>query len=287
MKWTTLRKLSIALVVVTMLLLTAASVSAWPLFPDNNPVTAQVPVIMYHVITTNSGEIGKWGITPKELEADLLYLKNNGYTTVLVEDLIKFVDGKLTLPERPIMLTFDDGRTSDYTYLLPLLKTYEMKAVLSIVGTFADKYSGTECLKKPHMGWEQISELSKSGLVEIQCHSFNLHGKTGSGKLKGESLETYQARLKADLLKNRALILEHTGKKPTSFAYPLGIISQGSQEVLQEIDLQASFTCTHANNTITQGQPEGLFMLNRFNRPSEVCVGSILSKLGEKSPQIL
>ena len=259
--------------------LMATSAVAWPLFPEKPPATAEVPIVMYHLVTKNPKYIGQFGIKPEELEADLKFLSENGYTTVLMEDLIRFVEKKRPLPDKPVVLTFDDGRFSDHLYLFPLLEQYKMKAVLSVIGVETDENSGISTLKKPHMGWEQIAELSKSKLVEFQNHSYDLHGKAGSGRRRGESLEKYKVRLKADLEKNQELIKQHTGIAPTTFTYPLGIISDGSQEVLEELGIRASLACTSGMNRLTQGDSEALFKLKRSNRVSGDSIENILRRL--------
>jgi len=269
-------KLTIA-AAVSMLITT--SVAAWPLFQEKAPATADVPIIMYHLVTKNPKYVGQFGIKPEELEADLKFLNENGYTTVLMEDLIRFVEKKRPLPDKPIVLTFDDGRFSDQLYLFPLLESYKMKAVLSIIGVETDENSGKSTMKKPHMGWEQVAELSKSNLVEFQNHSYDLHGRAGSGRRKGESSEKYKARLKADLEKNQELIKKHTGTTPTTFTYPLGIVSNGSQEVLQELGFKASLACTSGMNKLTQGDSEALWLLKRSNRVSGDSIENILRRL--------
>ena len=281
---TILRKgLIIAAIVAVVFLIAGTNVAAWPLFPEKAPQTAEVPIIMYHLITKNPKYIGKFGITPDEMEADLIFLKENGYTTILMDDLIKFVEKRRPLPDKPIVLTFDDGRFSDHLYLFPLLEQFKMKAVLSIIGIETDKYSNKKSDKKPHMGWEQIAELSKSRLVEFQNHSFDLHGDIGSGKRKNESMEKYQERLRADLSKNQALIKEHTGSVPTTFTYPLGVISKGSREVLEELGFKASLSCREGMNILTQDDSDGLFLLKRSNRVSGDSVENILKRLERKS----
>jgi len=273
------RKIFAGIAMIAIILLMATSAYAWPLFPEKAPATAEVPIIMYHLVTNNPKYIGKWGITPEELEADLRYLKENGYTTVVMDDLVRFVEKNRPLPNKPIVLTFDDGCFSDHRYLFPMLKEFKMKAVLSILGAETNEYTGNDSLKKPHLGGEQVTELSKSGLVEFQNHSFSLHGKAGSGRLKGESAEKYQGRLKADLAKNQALIKELTGKAPTTFTYPLGIISKGSEDVLKELGIKASLSCYCGMNKLTQGDSEGLFLLKRCNRVAGDSVESILKRL--------
>ena len=151
----------------------------------------EVTIIMYHLITENPKYIGKYGVTPAELEQDLIYLKENGYNTVTMQDLIAFVNQGKKLPKNPIVLTFDDGNFSDYTYLLPLLEKHDAKAVLAIMGGVSDKYTkdaqDNPKAKYPNLTWPQIKALHESGLCDIQSHGYNVHGKGGSGKSRNES----------------------------------------------------------------------------------------------------
>ena len=82
----------------------------------------KLPIIMYHSIVKNEDRSGEYVITPIELEKDLLYLKQNGYTTVFVNDVIRYVKRGGELPEKPIILSFDDGTYNYREYLLPLLE---------------------------------------------------------------------------------------------------------------------------------------------------------------------
>jgi peptidoglycan/xylan/chitin deacetylase (PgdA/CDA1 family) len=252
------------------------------------PKTAEVPIIMYHLITKNGKYIGKHGITPEELESDLNHLKNNGYNTILMADLISFVHNGKKLPDKPIVLTFDDGNGSDYRYVFALLEIYDMKAVLSVMGKITEEY--TEQTKKdtsgkneprifPNLTWQQINEMYESGRVEIQNHSYNLHGPIGSMKRKGEADEAYRARLKEDLSLLQKRIREETGFIPTTFTYPLGAITPGSQPILKELDFKASLSCTHGMNRLTENEPECLFRLKRDNRPSGRHISTVLQRM--------
>jgi len=262
-------------------------VYAWPLsplFPPPEPQTRQVPIIMYHLISKNPKNLGPYGISPDEMESDLKYLAENGYEPVLMIDLIRFVEDRDDLPEKSIVLTFDDGRYSDYDYLLPLLEKYDMKAVLSVVGEFTDEnteweYSGT----KPHLTWAQIEELYGSKRVEIQNHSYHSHDGLGCGRRRGEPMEAYQARLRKDLSKLQETLEQKIGRKPTTFTYPLGKISDGSDEVLKELGFKASLSCGEGVNVLVQGEPDGLFRLKRNIRRNGQPVSSILKKLEKKN----
>ena len=79
----------------------------------------EVPIIMYHSILKDSSRSNKYTVTPAVLEEDLKYIKDKGYTTVTIADLISYVYNDTPLPEKPIVLTFDDGHYNNYGYLFP------------------------------------------------------------------------------------------------------------------------------------------------------------------------
>ncbi|MCL1844616.1 MAG: polysaccharide deacetylase family protein [Defluviitaleaceae bacterium] len=233
---------------------------------------ARVPIVMYHLVTEKPRYLGKYGVTPAELEQDLIYLAENNYTTVVFQDLIDFVTRGDELPENPIMLTFDDGNFSDFAYVLPLLEQYDMKAVVAIIGEAADRFTAeaakNPAARYPNLTWPQIAELHASGRVEIQSHAYDLHkAPLGSGKKRGESSEAYHARLLADLQKLQNACAEHLGYMPTAFVYPLGVIGEGSREVLEELGMMGSISCQEGENTVRQGDKDCLFRLHRTNRP--------------------
>ena len=94
---------------------------------------------MYHGLVKDRRFQNVFSINPNVFEKDLKYLKENNYTPVLVKDLIAYVDDGVPLPERPVLITFDDGFYNNYIYAYPLLRQYDMKAVISIIGELADK----------------------------------------------------------------------------------------------------------------------------------------------------
>ena len=244
--------------------------------------TARVPIIMYHLVTANGKYLGRYGITPGELESDLRYLQENEYTAVLMGDLIAFVEQGRLLPENPVVLTFDDGNCSDYQYLYPLLKKYNCKAVLSVMGKETDECTkGKEkypSARYPNMTWAQIKELHESGYVEIQSHGYDVHGALGSGKRKNESLEAYRLRFKQDLSHLQTRCLEELNDKPNTFTYPLGVIGKGSKEALVEMGFSASLSCFEGVNILKTGDSEGLFRLKRCIRPGGSSIKNALER---------
>ena len=250
----------------------------------SEPQTAEVPIIMYHLVTKNGRYVGKHGITPTELESDLKYLKENGYQTVVMEDLIAFVHKGKSLPEKPVVLTFDDGNSSDYRYLYPLLQKYEMKAVVSVIGKATDECTVLAAKQErpiifPNLTWEQIKEMSESEYIEIQSHSYNLHGKGGSTRRSGESVEDYQKRLREDLEKMQQVTKEMAKTAPNTFTYPFGLISDDSKQVLEELGIMASLSCHDGINYLKENDKDCLYRLKRDNRPSGVPVSRVLQNM--------
>ena len=175
-------KLKRALAVLMIVCIAAAAVIAGARFEDSFTAEAgsvegiKLPVVMYHSLLKDPGLQGRYVISPDLFEEDLQYLRRNGYTAVGIEDLLRYVDGKASLPEKPILLTFDDGYYNNYYYAFPLAKQYGMKIVISPVGSYMDKAAEEN---DPHptysyITWEDMREMAQSGLVEFQNHTYDL-----------------------------------------------------------------------------------------------------------------
>ena len=100
-----------------------------------------LPIIMYHGLSENSKKQGRYVISPTVLEEDLKYIKENGYTTVVMQDVIDFVHKGKELPKKPVMLTFDDGNYNNYVFAYPLMQKYDCKMVISPIGEAVDRYT--------------------------------------------------------------------------------------------------------------------------------------------------
>ena len=98
-----------------------------------------VPILMYHSILKDPQRAGMHVLSPDTLEQDLRYLKDHGYTTVSMQQLLDAVYQDAPLPDKPVVLTFDDGYLNNLTYVLPLLEKYDMKATISIVGAYTEQ----------------------------------------------------------------------------------------------------------------------------------------------------
>lgn len=240
-----------------------------------------LPIIMYHEVKPNKS--GKDAIQPWEFEADLKWLADNGYTTIVMADLIAYVRDGTPLPEKPIILSFDDGYYNNYVYVLPLLQQYSARIVLSLLGRNTDDFTEwpSESIDYAHVTWDQLNEMLDTGLVEVQNHSYNLHAYTserhGCMQNRGESDAAYAELLRADLQRLQDELAEHTGRTPDTFAYPYGKYGDLTDTVLCDMGFQATLTCDWGVNHITR-DPDCLYRLGRICRSHNQSLQSVLRR---------
>lgn len=233
----------------------------------------RVPVLMYHSLLKDTSRSGQYVIPPTLFASDLAWLKAHGYETVFMQDLIDYVDKGTSLPEKPVVITFDDGYYNNYLYGFPILQEQNMKAVISIIGLYTDKFSAVDENNAyySHCTWPQINEMLRSGLVEIQNHTYNLHTynneRHGCAKKAGEPLTSYHSLLCEDVLKLQNRITEMTGTVPTTFTYPFGSFSGETKQIIGELGFRATLSCESGISLVTR-DPESLYLLKRFLRPA-------------------
>lgn len=253
----------------------------------NQGVTGvRLPIVMYHGVLKDTSRQGKYVISPELLESDMNYLKENGYTAVFMQDVIDYVQNGKPLPEKPIVLSFDDGYYNNYAYALPLAEQYSTKIVVAPIVVYTEKFSEAkdENANYGHITWNNMKEMVNSGFVEIQNHTYNLHAsnkeRMGIKKLKGESESRYEKLLTEDIQKAQDKIKEHIGMAPNTFVYPFGATSKSSESYIRKLGFQATLTCENRINTIT-ADPECLYGLGRFLRTNETDSKTFFSKLLE------
>lgn len=263
------KKVLAAIFLVAAVFATAFTVSAVTAEP-----AVEIPIVMYHSVLEDETRHGKYVISPNEFESDVEYLENHGYTTVLIEDLINYTKGG-TLPEKPIVLTFDDGYYNNYLYAYEIAKAHNVRFVISPIGSCAELYSQNEDKNAyySHATWEQLKEMADSGLVEVQNHSYDLHknenGVMGIMTASGESDTQYRARISSDLLKAQNAIEKNIGVRPTAMVYPFGAVSKTSPEIVRSLGFSATLTCEERKSKITRSS-ESLYGLGRYLRPSGI-----------------
>ena len=229
-----------------------------------------VPVIMYHAIMKDASRSGKYVITPETLRSDIEYILGKGYTPVFMSDLIDFVNYNGELPAKPVVLTFDDGYYNNYVYAYPILKEYGVKAVFSVIGKHTQTASTTgekQSESYSHVTWDQLKEMSDSGLWEIQNHTYDMHrtgDKNGILEVKADTTAKTHELIMEDIRYMQELIYEHTGKTANTFTYPFGSFDDATQQLIKDMGFSATLSCCEGINHIYKGGE--LTLLYRYNR---------------------
>lgn len=242
----------------------------------------ELSVIIYHGISPNVTE--EYTVSTETLENDLKYLKQNGYISVLPSQLAEFVAGKIELPERCVMLTFDNGRNNDLFYVLPLLEEYQYSGVVSVVGENIDTNAKNDDCSEAcsYLTWNDINDLISHECIEIANHTYSMHSldsRKGAAKKYFESEEMYSEQLFADISLLQTQMYENTGFVPICFTYPYGLISDESVPVLKKLGFLVTMACEEKTNIITQDDFQSLYSLARYNRPSEISTERFMQKI--------
>lgn len=280
------RKFIVSAAIAAFVAALCASLSFYSMPAQTENTSIKLPIIMYHGLSENETRRNQYMIAPTYFEQDLKYLSDNGYTAIFLSELVDHFENGTALPEKPIILTFDDGYLNNYTYAYPLLQKYNMKAVISPIGLSADDAENEE-YRSPlwsQCTWDQLREMSDSGLVEIQNHTYNLHklngGAKGAAAKSGESNDEYRKRLSEDIITANNKITEKIGITPCAFVYPFGAKSETTEAILRSLGFKAILDCESKMNYITCS--EDLYTLHRFLRPNDMSANEFFDEIMNK-----
>ena len=254
-------------------------------FEESEPV--KVPIVMYHHLLEVEDDSNN--ITVEKFESDIKAYKDAGFTTIQYTDLLNYVYDGIALPEKPLIISFDDGYLSNYKYAYPILKENGMKAVISMIGWSVgldrDVFNNREII--PHFSWEQAKEMSESGVIELQTHSFALHdvqtdegARLGVLQKDGEATLEYIDLFNYDLLNFQNLMIENTGYRPFIYTYPYGYYNAHTEGMIKEFGYLGSVTVDEGINLITK-DPESLYLLKRIDAAKWLSSDEIVQKISQ------
>jgi peptidoglycan/xylan/chitin deacetylase (PgdA/CDA1 family) len=179
--------------------------------PAASPVT--VPILTYH--NFNPTVPGSMSITPDKFESQMKWFKEHGYNFIPLKELVSYLQGKTnSLPPKPIVVTADDGWESVYVYMAPIVRKYQIPVTLFI-------YPATISHGLHAMTWAQLKELQKTGLFDIQGHTY---WHPNFKQEKRHLTETEYAKLvHVQLFNSKEILEKQLGTQITLLAWPFGI----------------------------------------------------------------
>ena len=222
--------------------------SAWPKI-NERATLAKVPVFMYHDILPEKEVF--FDVTVKELEQHFQLIKEQGLTPISYDQLVTHLRTGLPLPEKPIVLTFDDGYGGHYEYVYPLLKKYSYPAVFSVYTLNMGKDTG-----RTHVSWEQLKEMAADPLVTIASHSVT-HPKD----LRLLSDE----QLKMEIEQSKQILEAQLGIDIRYFTYPEGKYDQRVAKFVEKAGYLSALTMSDTDERFA-GESESMLAIARFGQ---------------------
>ena len=222
--------------------------------------------IAYHDVDDRDPDQALVAVRTERLIEQLAWLRENNYQPVTVDQIITARNGGPELPPRAVLLSFDDGYSSFYTRVMPILRAYNWPAILAPVGSWVNTplnqtvdFAGVPRKRSEFLTWEQIREVSKSGLVEIAAHTDANHkgilanpqgnqqpaATTRRYDLATGRYETeadFQARLRKDVAAISEKIRKVTGYSPRVWVWPYGEADGTALQVIGSEGYQMALT---------------------------------------------
>lgn len=189
----------------------------------------KIVILNYHKIEDTFNSLS---VSPGDFDDQLSYLKEHGYQTISLEQMRKALAGEaVELPEKPLIITFDDGYRDNYTNAYPILAKYGFTGVIFVITSFLDRNL------PQYLTWDMAKELQDSGVMDIESHTVNHSSMT----------ELSDDKLRRELIDSKKRIEEVLGKSPDYMAYPTGTYNLHISGIVRECGYKGAFTIKYGN----------------------------------------
>ena len=214
---------------------------------------ARVRILMYHSIDQDPLDVHT--VSPMAFEEQMHFLATR-CNIIPLDQLVDHLDGKGSLPDNPVVITFDDGWANNYTVAYPILKKYRLPATMFVIPEWIAscemaQTSKTQPNEKRHMTWDQIREMSRHG-ISIGAHT-----------ISHRSLPTLTLqKVRYELLESKARLEQQLGQPVRFFAYPYGAFRDLNRNIARMV-AECGYACAVTSLSGTNGPSADLYALRR------------------------
>ncbi len=206
--------------------------------------TISVPILLYHsVACATAPRFKKWTVHPETFAVHMQYLYDQHYTPLTVTHWMRLLEQNSRLPERPIVISFDDGYADFLVNALPVLQRYEFEATLYIVTKYVGQSSawlqGQGAGDRSLLTWAQVAEVNAAG-IECGAHSHT--------HVQLDTVPLPEAR--DEIVRSKRELEQHLNQPVESFAYPYGYHNAHVRELVQEAGFASACAVKHALSTV-------------------------------------
>ena len=252
-------------------------------------------VLMYHHFddTSKDGTV----VTPGRFREQMTALREAGYEAVTVPQVIAFVREGTPLPDKPVLITMDDGYGSNLTVAAPILEETGMRATIFSIGINEGEeyyaHSG-EPMWQHRFAFEEAAPWVEKGIIDVQSHTFDMHqlesygysGRDGVRRMRGESAEDYRRALLDDAAAFRERRGDRVATELLALAYPFGYYDLEADRIMGEAGYQLTVTIDERINRLRTGDEECLRMLGRFNVTDHTSGEALVDRLDYYFPNL-
>lgn len=238
----------------------------------------QIPILMYHSISeSRNPKFRQLAVPPASFADQMAYLYQHAYTPINVTQLVNLLSkGSSALPERPVVITFDDGFADFFTGALPVLKQCGFTATLytttGFIGGTSRWLRREEEISRPMLTWDQLAEISAHG-IECGAHTHS-HPQLDTLPL---------AVARNEIRQSKELLEQHLGQDVSSFAYPFGYYTPTIRQQVKEI----GFTSACAVKFMMNFETTDTFTLARLMVGPDMNLDAFVALLNEDTTNVL
>jgi len=239
-------------------------------------VQGQFLALAYHDVEDDTPDQRFLSVRTDHLIEQLAWLHAHGYHAVSIDQILDARAGRTPLPERAVLLSFDDGFGSFHNRVLPILRAWNWPAVLAPVGIWMDTpadqmvdFGGLTKRRDRFLDWDKITEIARSGLVEIAAHTDRSHygilanpqGNTqpaAAARAFIPALGRYEtdaefiARMAEDVAAISEKITRATGKAPRAWVWPYGAVGGTTLQILDDTGYELALTLEDGPGSVGQ-----------------------------------
>lgn len=234
--------------------------------PDD---AVSVPILMYHNFTSDETSGSSYTVPLSRFEEHLTALQNDGYTSVTFADLIDFVYFGGELPEKPVLLTSDDGYAGVSGLAVPAAQRHGMTISCAVIGSL----SGVN-------GHFSFDEDLPSGM-EVVSHTYALHDRSGAMGMISHGIAGSESLLADDIAAMREICGSRFPMTAAVLVYPHGSYSAESERIIREQGYTVTVTCDPGIAEIRLGDPESLYLLPRISVWQSTTAEALMEMIGK------
>lgn len=212
-------------------------------FAQSKDTYTQIPILCYHRFAPQIND--EMTIKTEDFAKQLAWLKANGYTVIPLDTAVGYLKGeRVNIPDKPVVITVDDGHKSVYFEMLPLVKHYKIPVTLFI-------YPSAISNATYALTWKQLHALEETALFHVESHTYwHPNFKKEKKKL---SVEKYDRFVTMQLGESKRILEEKMGHEVKYLAWAFGIYDEMLQRKAKEAGYEAAFTIERSPTK--RGQP--------------------------------